>query len=750
MKASIMYRGRSALARRPASRGRVRAPGFRSLFFALLLAPQPPDVLLPRSGSSRVDPDDLHIVTAPFEGSVFAPHRATEVEIIEDAEVVWRASVGPVTHLHPGDGAFVNALAGAPALPHGRSFLIRARHQDEDRAWSEWGELAKFRTRVTTAPRATLVKSIFAIDADAWRTAAGEAVALTAENGGVVRLETKFGPLAELRPNGVVRFNTNSESAPIRVRVSAIDSLAAPASRIRFLSGDAGGEIREINVNLPALSFPSGGACSFWVDQDGSAWTALESDVEPVWAERVGAAPLPWRVAPGFRVERVATDVSLPVNIAFVSNPSREADAPLAYISKFHEGIAVLRRDGVVRSLVHSLLNFVPDPEEFPGKAENGIIGIAVDPANENLYITHVYYSGANPFNRVVRYTLEDGGRAVGDSTIILTGIRSWPNHQIEFVTFGPDGKLYIGVGDGFIDPGVAQDPNDLRGKVLRINPDGSIPADNPDPASRVFARGLRNPFGAAFRPGTGTLFVSDNGTNTNDRIVRVFAGDNMGWPTDPTRGAIYLWERTVAPTAIAFAPPDLFPGREGRLYAALSGSTYRQGTTDRGKSIVEFTLDSQGAVVDTATILTYTGDGFGSTIGLAFGPDGLYWTDLYGEAGFDSAGTTGGVIYKIVPDSAPLSPPCASERLGSAAAIRLARNPGVGAVRFRLDLEGAEEFEATLYDASGRRLSELPRARFGPGVIEVDVGRDLPAGVYFYRARVGGASASGKALLVR
>lgn len=750
MKTEFSHRGGAGRAGLWPRRRRARAPLPTLLFAALALAPQPPEILFPRAGASRVDPDDLHIVTSPFVGSVFAPHRATEVEIIESAEVVWRATLGPVTHVHAGDGMFVNALAGAGALPHSRSFLLRARYQDEDRAWSDWGPLSAFRTRIATEPRPALVKAIFAIDADAWKTVAGDPVALTAENGCVLRLETAAGPLAELRASGAVRFNANAEFAPLRVRVSALDSLSAPASRVRFLAGDAGSEATEINVNLPPLHFPDGGACSFWVDRDGATWVALESDGEPVFAERVGAAPLPWRVPPGFRVERVAADVSLPVNIAFVPDPSSEPDAPVAYVSRFHEGVAVLRRDGAVRTLVHSVLNFIPSVEDFPGRAENGVIGIAVDPAKESLYITHAYYSGATPFNRIVRYALEDGGRAAGDSTIILTGVRSWPNHQIEFATFGPDGKLYVGVGDGFVDPDVAQDPNDLRGKVLRLEPDGSIPADNPDPSSRVFARGLRNPFGAAFQPGTGTLFVSDNGTNTNDRIARVFPGDDMGWPNDLTRGAIFLWPQTVAPTAIAFAPPGVFPGREGRLYAALSGATYAPGTQGRGKRIVEFTLDAQGAVVDTATIVAYTGDGFGSTIGLAFGPDGLYWTDLYGEAGFDSAATTGGAIYKLVLDTAPLVPPCAGTRVGSAAAIRLARNPGAGSIRFRLDLEGPEAFEAAIYDVSGRRVTNVERARVGPGVVEIDVGAGLPPGVYLFKARAGGAAASGKAHLLR
>ena len=108
----------------------------------------------------------------------------------------------------------------------------------------------------------------------------------------------------------------------------------------------------------------------------------------------------------------------------------------------------------------------------------------------------------------------------------------------------------------GWPDPG-------YYGKVLRFNKDGSIPSDNPIPNSAVYAMGFRNPFGMAFHPITGRLFVSDNGPEDSDEINIVVPLGNYGWPD--VRGTvnwperfvdpIYVWDITVAPTGLAFHP---------------------------------------------------------------------------------------------------------------------------------------------------------------------------------------------------
>ena len=97
-------------------------------------------------------------------------------------------------------------------------------------------------------------------------------------------------------------------------------------------------------------------------------------------------------------------------------------------------------------------------------------------------------------------------------------------------IAFGADGRLFLSIGDTDV-PDLAQDPNELEGSILRYNPDGSIPDDNPIPGSPVYAIGLRNVFGLAIQPGTGFLYATDNGPGGFDEVNRVEAGHNYGWP---------------------------------------------------------------------------------------------------------------------------------------------------------------------------------------------------------------------------
>jgi glucose/arabinose dehydrogenase len=719
---------------------------------AARIPPAPPDVLLPKNGATRVDPSDVHIVCSAFDGSVFAPHRSTDVEIIDGATVVWRARVGPVTHVHLGDGEFLEDLEGASALAGGRAYRVRARYEDADRVWGAWtNPTPSFRTRGVTAPSALLISRILSLEANDWRTQAGDAVVLAPESGAELRLEVNGVGRGEIRASsGAVLYTNEIEPGPLRVRLRASGSLAIPASQLEFLTGPSA-ELRR--VYLPAIDFPVGGACSFWVDQAGATWSAIESDREPVWGERMGFAPLPWSASAGYKVERVASDVNAPVNIAFVPNPGDVPDAPVAYFTQLYDGISALLRDGTTRIVAHGLLNYDPG-DSFGESAENGVLGLAVAPQGEALLATLVYRRDEILYNRLLRLDLSEDGLAIADTASLLAGVRSGFAHQIQFVVFGADEKLYVGIGDGrtpvdSLNP--AQDPRDLRGKILRLNLDGSTPSDNPTPGSPVFALGLRNPFGAALRPGTGELYASDNGKEKDDRILRVEGGVNYGWPDSVAfrETASFVWRETVAPTAIAFAPESTTVGIPGRLYVALSGSPSLNAGRNRGKAIVELRFEGD-SLVHADTVVTYTGGGFSNIVGLAFGPDGLYWTDLFGEEGFDGTLRSPGAIYRLVRESAPLEPPCSTSRLGDAATFRLARNPAPGALGFRADLEGSAPLEIKLFDASGRCVSSERFDSVGPGVVEMSVGSELPSGIFFYRVRVGEQEHSGKAILVK
>jgi hypothetical protein len=169
------------------------------------------------------------------------------------------------------------------------------------------------------------------------------------------------------------------------------------------------------------------------------------------------------------------------------------------------------------------------------------MFGIAFDPNFATNKYVYVYYttSTAPIHNRVSRFTANGDVAAANSETIIfeLDEQESSANHNAGALHFGPDGKLYISVGDNSISTN-PQSLNNLRGKILRINPDGSIPSDNPFYTTAtgknraIWARGLRNPYTMAFQPGTGRFYINDVGLTAREEIDEGVKGGNYGWPT--------------------------------------------------------------------------------------------------------------------------------------------------------------------------------------------------------------------------
>src|SRR4051812_31987856 len=189
---------------------------------------------------------------------------------------------------------------------------------------------------------------------------------------------------------------------------------------------------------------------------------------------------------------------------------------------------------------------------------ERGLLGVAFDPAFASNGFVYVYYTATTPtiHNRISRFTAS-GDVAVAGSEVPLLDLNdlsSATNHNGGALHFGPDGKLYIAVGDN-ANGANSQTLGNLLGKILRINKDGSIPADNPFFASAagnnraVWALGLRNPFTFAFQPGATRMLINDVGETTWEEIDDGVAGPNYGWPTpegpttDPRfRGPIFWY----------------------------------------------------------------------------------------------------------------------------------------------------------------------------------------------------------------
>lgn len=357
-----------------------------------------------------------------------------------------------------------------------------------------------------------------------------------------------------------------------------------------------------------------------------------------------------WQVFPGFELELVAEGLDLPTNLAPVPDPGKDPRSPLFYFTELYGQVKVLTNDWSVYTYATQLLNYEPD-HKIPGSGESGLTGICVEPKTGDLFLSMLYFEEGKPKNKLVR-TSSKNGWEMDSMTVILEGIPSvHAAHQIQAVTLGFDGKLYVNIGDGMLEPDVAQDENDLRGKILRMNLDGTVPEDNPIPGSLIYAKGFRNPFGAVWRKSDRSLYITDNGPAFDDRIARVEAGKNYGWPQSMRQNSLFWWEYTQAPAALAFMQDGEFPPPyHNELFVALFGGAYRQGPNIKGKKIVKIRLaDDDTTVKSYDEFVTYVGAGPASPCGLAFGPGGLYFTDLHGE-GNGLSKHPSGHIFRVKP----------------------------------------------------------------------------------------------------
>lgn len=187
-------------------------------------------------------------------------------------------------------------------------------------------------------------------------------------------------------------------------------------------------------------------------------------------------------------------------------------------------------------------------------KGEGGLLGIAINPENPDAL--YAYYTSATD-NRVVRMPLlgEGGDRSLGEATPLLTGIPKASIHNGGRIAFGPDGALYIATGDAG-NPQDAQNPESLAGKILRINADGSVPADNPFPGSAVYTLGHRNVQGLAWTS-DGRMWASEFGQGTWDELNLIKAGANYGWPEAEGSAGNSLFQDPVAQWKTAEASPS-------------------------------------------------------------------------------------------------------------------------------------------------------------------------------------------------
>jgi glucose/arabinose dehydrogenase len=183
--------------------------------------------------------------------------------------------------------------------------------------------------------------------------------------------------------------------------------------------------------------------------------------------------------------------------------------------------------------------------------AEAGLLGMAFDPGFASNNFLYVYYTlpPPNQHNRISRFTAGQSEAVPGSERVILEIDPSLSRvHLGGGLRFGPDGKLYVSVGD-HLEPNNAQRLDSLFGKILRINPDGTIPEDNPFYHSAtgvyraIWALGLRNPFSFAIDPEHGRVLINDVGQGSWEELNEGSPGGNYGWPfaEGPTGSPSYM-----------------------------------------------------------------------------------------------------------------------------------------------------------------------------------------------------------------
>lgn len=249
----------------------------------------------------------------------------------------------------------------------------------------------------------------------------------------------------------------------------------------------------------------------------------------------------------------------------------------------------ISKEKGIIKGFPGDLTDSI---RMITGGDNSGIFEVLLDPDfsnNKHVYLSYAAkMKGEGNATKVVRAVLKNDSL-----TSIKTLLEAGPYTREYFhygggMTFGVDGKLYITMGERLFkeidepEIPIAQDLKDKRGKIYRINPDGSIPNDNPDFGTTavpgVYAIGIRAAQGITVDTTTGDIWFSEHGTRQGDEVNMLKSGANYGWPIITTgsyrskeyyppklEGAVYTdpiwyWQHTVAPTGLMFYTGDEFP----------------------------------------------------------------------------------------------------------------------------------------------------------------------------------------------
>ncbi len=299
------------------------------------------------------------------------------------------------------------------------------------------------------------------------------------------------------------------------------------------------------------------------------------------WAQAVRAGEVHQSERHSFRVVTLASGLAHPWGMAFL--PGGEI------LVTERDGRLRLVRDGqLVRERIEGL------PRIFVG-GQGGLLDVALDPDYANNRLIYFSYAGGRPGNagtEVARGRLDLEAMALDDVETIFAAQPKTPGsaHYGSRLQFHPDGTLYITLGDRYSYMQQAQSLENHLGTIVRINPDGSVPEDNPfvgrDGAKpEIFTYGNRNVQGISLRPGTTTIWAHEHGPRGGDELNVLKPGANYGWPaitygidysgaiiSDKTEAPgmeqpVVYWDPSIAPSGMTFYDGDAFANWRGNIF---------------------------------------------------------------------------------------------------------------------------------------------------------------------------------------
>ncbi|MEM9984294.1 MAG: PQQ-dependent sugar dehydrogenase, partial [Bacteroidota bacterium] len=402
------------------------------------------------------------------------------------------------------------------------------------------------------------------------------------------------------------------------------------------------------------------------------------------------------------------------------------------------------------------------------GNGEQGLLGIAVHPSYPDSNFVYLFFTRADSINEVSRFKLEGD---LSDSTSVNLSVNTVDRqilfeisnetqfHQAGTLRFGPDSMLYISLGDDARKVTI-QDYRNFRGKILRVNPNGSFPDDNPvfsdapsDALGGIYAIGLRNPFRFAIDPKDGSLLIGDVGAVLREEVDLAYGGENFGWPkfegdsltldtinlVGPAPTAplidyqhapgsfsvigISVYRPSEDSLAQNFPPPydgalfyaDYF---RGPLYALIPDSVegYRRVEFAEGfRRVVDASLTADGGM-----LLLESGQA-------------LRKVTYFDTTSVDTSVTDTGDVTSIDP------------RALTSTEVKVYPNPFTQAIQLELSMPAyllGQSMSVEIYNTQGQKVASLFQGKVNSTQMNLlwdgvgKVGRFVPAGVYYYRIK--------------